>query len=721
MVQRLARIGFMMLLACTSALPVIPVIHAATQSPPRQSAAPQPPLKPADWGAPPIEVTHDGKTWTIAGQKQRVTLNEGDLSSTIVASGVNWKLVPSGPHDLLVRVKDKESWLRLTDAASIAIVPYRTGFKTGVKITLSDFRASAGAAASGQAASASSSAAAGAPDVRIVLTMALEGGDEDLTYEITAIEGASGVTVRELNWPTAVDGRDIDATVLSNDDGMLLPRDWPKAYQPIHRAKDDTSIVQSHLIESWSMSWWGFEKGPAAMIVIVETPDDAAYTFAHPAGGPTAIGPSWRAQLGRFAYERELRMAFLPKGNYVDLAKRYRRYVMDTGLFVSLKEKIARSAIVQNLIGTPMVGARVLRNVKPGGPRYDTKDPTKNYSLTTFQQNVERLQKLKAAGFDRLNVSISGWPYEGYDRQHPDGLPPNKEGGGWEGMKAFFDACKTLNFTCWLHDQYRDYYPDAPSYSADFAVREEDAGGQPTHFPGTRFHPNDWKEGNIPFMNYWDGGTQTYLNNRYMLGHLQKNYRLMAEHGIDPKGSYNDVFGYIPPDEDFNPEHPSTRTDSMRDRAEVCNWVRRNLGVAGTEDGSDWIVPYVDYVTSRDNRNPSSGNDDTAVGAIEVPLYELVYHDAVVTTYSPNKPRGFLHGSAPSMSSQPQAGDIEAIKRMAALHARVGLQEMVKHEFLDPQRKKERTTFADGTTVTVDWDSKAVTISPEVQVKSSAP
>jgi len=29
-------------------------------------------------------------------------------------------------------------------------------------------------------------------------------------------------------------------------------------------------------------------------------------------------------------------------------------------------------------------------------------------------------------------------------------------------MKAFFDACAELDYTCWLHDQYRDYYPDAP-------------------------------------------------------------------------------------------------------------------------------------------------------------------------------------------------------------------------------------------------------------------
>ncbi len=658
--------------------------------------------QPAAWGEPAVAVSHASGKWTIAGKKQVVTLDEKTLAVTVQAGPVTWKMVPSSKQDLLVRADDDEFRLRLADAGEIQIAPYRTGFKTGVKISLGGFR-NAGQRAPGSPL-----------DLRLFLTMALEGGDEDLTFEVAAVE--RDTLVRELNWPTAIEGREVDATVLSNDDGMLLPRDWPKPYHPIRRAQNDTSIIQSNLIECWSMSWWGFQKGSAAMIVIVETPDDAAYTFSHPAGGPTYIGPTWRPQLGRFAYLRSMRMAFLPKGNYVDLAKRYRRYVIETGLFVSLGEKIARNPLVKNLIGNPFVGASVLRNVKPGGPRYDTKNPKNNYRLTTFAQNIERLRQLKARGFERLNVTLSGWPNQGYDRQHPDGLPPNKEAGGWEGMKAFFDACKELGYTCWLHDQYRDYYVDAPSYNVDFAVHEEDSVRPPTQFPGTRFHPNDWKEGYVPFMNYWDGGTQAYLNNRYMLGHLVKNYRWMAEHGIRPQGSYNDVFGYIPPDQDFNPEHPCTRTESMKYRAAVLNWVRANLGVSGTEDAADWIIPYVDYATSRFNRNPASGNDASSEGAIEVPLYELVYHDAIVTTGGGrNDLRSFLHANAPMLGRADSEMDLEQVRRRAALHRRVGLLEMVNHEFLDPGRRKERTTFQDGTTVTVDWDARTAEIKPEVR------
>ena len=153
----------------------------------------------------------------------------------------------------------------------------------------------------------------------------------------------------------------------------------------------------------------------------------------------------------------------------------------------------------------------------------------------------------------------------------------------------------------------------------------------------------------------------------------------------------------------------------MNDRAQVCSWVRHHLGIVGTEDGSDWTIPYVDYVTSRANRNPGSGNDETSHDAISIPLYGLVFHDAVVTTESPNDLRAFLRGSSPSISTEPR--DLAQVRRLAALHKRVGLLEMTNHEFLDAARTKERTTFSDGTTVTVDWTNKTVAISPDVEVE----
>jgi hypothetical protein len=678
---------------------------ALAQQPPREQR-----------GAPPITVSHADGKWTIAGRQNTISLNETDLALRVQASGSVWEMVASSPTDMLVRSQGRETYVRLADAERKTITRFDTGFKTGVKIVLSGWTHDR---ASGKEKAGGTPAVPVNPrpeiDLTLVLTICLEGKDEELVFDSVANEHEA--VVKQLDWPAALATGDVDYTLLSNGRGTLLPRNWPKEYYPIRTitpegkiAATDHSLLQSHVIESWSMSWWGFQKGKSALMVIIETPDDAAYQFSHPAGGPTVIGPRWRAQLGRFGYLRTARYCFFADGNYVDLAKRYRRSALESGLFVSLKEKIARTPGVSDLLGTPQMRLSILRNLKSDSDRYDPKDPSKNYSLTTFDERARALRELKAKGVDRLLVIVTGWAHFGYDRQHPDPLPPPEKAGGWAEMKRLLDTCRELGYTCTLADQYRDYYLDAPSYDPQFAVREADASLPPQQFPGSRF--GDSKQGDIPLMRHWDGGTQGYLNARLMLGHLLKNYQLFSANNIKVQGIYIDVVGYVPPDEDFNTEHPTTHSDAMRGQAALLNWSRQNLGVIATEAGSDWVIPYVDSI------NQSGGGSK----AILVPLYQLVFHDAVVISYGARDEKsllqGLLYGGAPEMpSSASDEKTISLVRQMAALHKRVGLLEMTKHEFIGENYRKERTTFADGTMVTVDWDANTVTISPALSDK----
>jgi len=344
-----------------------------------------------EWGAMPVTVSHADGQWRIVGKKQTLVIEDSDLSLRVEAGPAHWTMVSSGANDMRVRSSAGDATLRLADALEKSIVPYDAAFKTGVKIELSgwfdpDPRKRA------------------APiDLTLFLTVCLEGKDEDLVFDIAADERHA--SVRQLNWPTVLDSREIDHTILSNIRGVLLPRDWPKPYHPIRSSNPDGSIkesdhseLQSHVIEDWSMSWWGFQKGDSAMMIIVETPDDAAYQFEHPAGGPTVIGPRWRASLGKLADVRTARMCFMSDGNYVDMAKRYRRYAKETGLFVSLDEKIARNPIVKELIGTPLMRAGILRNYHPDGARYKRTDPEDRYSLTTFDERADFLRDLKFNG-----------------------------------------------------------------------------------------------------------------------------------------------------------------------------------------------------------------------------------------------------------------------------------------------------------------------------------
>ncbi|WP_300597467.1 DUF5696 domain-containing protein [Niabella sp.] len=638
------------------------------------------------FGAPEVTVRKHNNEWTIAGKKNTVVLKSSDLSMQVKTATGNWSFFPSQDGDLVVKIQGKEKTLRLAAASGKEISYYNTGYKSGIRISLEGWAGT---------------------DLKLFLTLALEGPAEELVFDIAADE--KNAVVRKLDWPAALDASAVDYTLLSNVRGVLLPRNWPRPYHPIRTSAPDGTItrtdrseLQSNVIEDWSMSWWGFQKGLTAMMLIVETPNDAAYQFRHPAGGPTVVGPRWRPSLGKLGYPRTVRICFFEKGNYVDMAKRYRQYAIENGWFVSLKDKVAAKPEVGALISTPIVRSGILTDYLPVSARWK-RDSATRHSIVTFDQRAQQFREWKTKGLPGLMVVLTGWPKLGYDRQHPDVLPPAPAAGGWEGMQRLGRELKAMGYLFGLHDQYRDYYVDAPSFNTQFAIHEEDSTSLPAIFPGTRF--GDFKEGKIPYMDYWDGGKMSYLNGRFMLGHMKKNYQWLFDHDIKPQASYLDVFGYVPPDEDFNPQNRLSRTDAMNERIKLYRWAKAHLGIVGTETACDWTVPFVDFSSPLKARS-----------GITVPLWDLVYHDAILTTYNPGDLYGLLNAGLPQLGRDFDAGPeaLAQVKRMSALNKRLAFAAMTNHEFLNKEFTKERTTFSDGTTITVDWDKKTATITPEI-------
>ncbi len=408
-------------------------------------------------------VSRKGDIWTIAGAKRSVELDAASLAIKVRSAGTEWATLPSFDGDLTVRHGLDDAKLRLSAAGRRDAGPYDTGFQTGVSISLAGFKA-------GDAAL----------DASVRLYVGLDGMDEDLVCRVVAPDGAN--CVRELLWPASFEPASLDAAVVPFMQGMLLPRDWPRKVWLYDAMSYGRGLY---------MPWWGFQRGSAAVAAILETPDDAGCRFEHPVGGPTRIDVRWAHSLGRFAYPRSVRFAFFDRGGYVELAKRYRRHVIAKGAFVSLKEKIARNPLAARLLGAPVIHTSILYHIQPQSSYYDRKDPAKNHQLVPFDARAAELRALAAKGVGRAYVHLDGWGARGYDNLHPDILPPNPEAGGWDGMRRLAWACDSLGFIFAVHDQYRDFYLDAASYSPRNAQMEE--GGQlSTH--GT-----------------WYGGMQTYL------------------------------------------------------------------------------------------------------------------------------------------------------------------------------------------------------------------
>ncbi len=656
------------------------------------SAAPQDP-----------QILENGR-WAVAGERVRVELDPADLRLEIAAGERTWRLRPSTPGDLLVKTRTGIVPLRLADATVKEVGPYRTGYSRGFVIALRGFAAPAQPAAADTPPDARPPILPSQSPVRldfeIRIFIELESREDDLTFRIVASEGADAV--REVDYPPSPEPDSFDRTVVPFMQGMLLPRDWPR---PV-RLYDEIAYSRGLY-----MPWWGFEREDgAALFVLLETPDDAGIRFEHPAGGPTRADVRWLSSLGHFAEPRRARLAFLDRGGYVALAKRYRSQAILTGNFVSLKEKIARNPAVARLAGSPVIHVGILDNIQPESSYYQKDDPAANHRLVTFDRRREQFRALAARGLARAYVHLDGWGLRGYDNLHPDILPPSPEAGGWDGLTALAAACRDANLLLALHDQYRDYYFDAASFDLRHAVLNED---------GT--HP----EGST-----WYGGRQSILCSALAPGYVRRNYGEILSHGVDVRGAYLDVFSVVPGDECWSPEHPVTRGRSLDFRGQCFDVIRSFGGVVSSEEPADWAIPYLDLAHHGPHAldpNPGAG---PAMG-IPIPLFDLVYHDAIFLPWSlgkgswgiPETDSGLLYGlghaGLPYLSIEPDAAEWDRVRTMCALNERLAGVEMVNHQFLDGRFRRQRFVYADGTRVDIDLDSNAWMVAPALKSASA--
>ncbi len=620
-----------------------------------------------------VEQTADG--WSIRGGSCIVTLNPTNLVVTLKDGATTWETQPSSPEDLGIRCHGSNTSHALIQAGRREIRPFKTGYSDGLRVHLAGFLRGNEEL-----------------DLALTLSISLERETGDVVFEAAAVEKTANV--RGLRWPRGFVPGSADHTAVPFMQGMWLPANWPrKAFLY------DTLSYGRGLY----MPWWGHQKGNAAAMVILETPDDAGCVFEHPAGGPTRIEPRWVHSLGRFAYPRRLRVCLFEKGGYVEMAARYRLHAIGNGTLVTLKEKFARNPIASRLVGAPVVHTGILNHIDPDSSYYKKDDAAANHQLTTFDQRAADLRRLHEAGVKRAYVHLDGWGRRGYDNLHPDILPPGAEAGGWDGLRRFADTCEDLGYLFAVHDQYRDFYHDADSYSEDLTVIEED--------------------GSRPFMKIWWGGKQSILCSSFAPGYVARNHRQLLGQGVKLKGAYLDVFAVVPGDECYHPDHPVTRADSLRYRGQAFDVIRALEGVVSSEEPADWAMRYLHLVHHGPfalDPNPGQG---PAMG-VPIPLHTLVYHDALVVPWSlgrggwgiPDDDLGFLHAllnsGVPYVGFNPDAAHLQQVREVCALHQRLALVPLVRHEFLSADFRKQKSTFADGTAVEVDFAAGTHRIAP---------
>ncbi len=189
------------------------------------------------------------------------------------------------------------------------------------------------------------------------------------------------------------------------------------------------------------------------------------------------------------------------------------------------------------------------------------------------------------------------------------------------------------------------------------------------------------------------------------------------------------------------PEHPMTRTESRIWRMELLRLVSQEYKlVTGAETGHDAAVPYLHYFEGMMSlgpyRCPDAGRNmqkileqvpprvkKFQVGyAYRLPLWELVYHDCVVSywywgDYSNKAPAiwaerdlfNALYGT-PAMFMfdwefwrANRSRFVQSYRTACRVARATAYSEMTDHRFLTEDRAVQQTTFANGVVVTVNF------------------
>ena len=511
--------------------------------------------------------------------------------------------------------------------------------------------------------------------LRMTAAVRLDDTRPELTVELSATGPLSGFV--EFPHPLATDKDTL--LILPVNEGIC----YPAADATLH-------ATEYHLYggHGLCMGWYGQTDGRRAALVIVETPDDARVSMPRQ-NGLLSLVPRWESQRGQFGPARRLRYVFFDDGGYVAMAKRYRQFAKETGLLKTLAEKRQANPNVDLLVGAVNVWC------------WD-------------RDAVAICRELQAAGIGRILWS---------NRAEPETL---RQLNAMEGVLTsrydiYQDVMNPAEFPklSWIHPDWT-----TAGWPKDIML---DAEGRWIH--GWEVETKDGRR--IPCGTLCDRQAVSYARDRISAELKTHPYRCR----------FIDTTTASPWRECYHPDHPMTRTESRHWKMELLRYVGEGSKlVAGSETGHEAAVPFVHYFEGMMSLGPYRVADaGRNMGRIldevppqvakfqtghfyRLPLWELVYHDCVVAQwywgdYNNKLPRVWdrrdlwnaLYGTPPMFMFHRKVWQenrdrfVRSYQTAATVARQTGYVEMLSHAWLTPDHAVQRTTFANGVEVTVNF------------------
>jgi hypothetical protein len=441
------------------------------------------------------------------------------------------------------------------------------------------------------------------------------------------------------------------------------------------------------------MPFWGVTNGEQGHMAIIKTPDDASIRIER-INNKLCTRPEWLPQKGHLGYNRHLHYVFFHQGGHVAIAKRYRKDAQKKGLFKTLDQKRKENTNADLLIGAANVW-------------FWGKNP------------LSIIQEMKSLGIERILWSNGGNPKEIKAMNNMGGILTGR-------YDIYQDLMDPEIVKKGLVAQHPDWIQNA--WPVDLMLDKN----------------KDWRKGWYVKIKgrkcYYPCGV---LCDRQALKYARK--RVSKDLKTHPyRSRFIDTTTASPWRECYDPAHPMTRSESRHWKMELLRLMSEDKGlVTGSETGHEAAVPYVHYFegmlslwpyrltgAGRDMSQPVEEVPEKLekfqVGhKYRLPLWELVYHDCIVShwywgDYNNKLPAlwdkrdlfNILYGTPPMFMftseiwEDNKARFVKSYQNVCPVARDTGYSEMTDHRFLLPDRSVQQTTFSNDIKVIVNFGDK---------------
>ena len=409
------------------------------------------------------------------------------------------------------------------------------------------------------------------------------------------------------------------------------------------------------------------------------------------------ITPIMTRSLNKWQNGFTYRMQFV-SGDYVELAKVFKKWTIDEGKFVSLKEKIRSNPNVESLLGGRAFWINFARPSRKqstaedfmlrGEYPFDDGEPTD--IVFTYKEMDDMIQRLKELGLRKGLIKFGGWINGGYDYSHQDVWPPEPKLGPIDELESLLSSESPLLVA--LHDNNQDIYEHTPSFPKGV---------------------NRNADGDLLTGGVWAGGQAYILNSRYSLEYAKRNWEQIKT--LNPKAMFVDIITAMQLYQSFEPGDELTKHEDLLAKIELMKFYRDQGIVFGSEEAADFGIPYIDWFENRHKR----------IQGTSIPLWPLVFHDAAFCTRyggvsstegHPGWLEDMLWGYLPHFFISPEWDQEELFQSLDHVdqwHEKIGTAEMTDHQFLDENYTVEMTSFSTGETIICNFGDQPFTYKGE--------